>query len=81
LKIVEDHGLFPNLLESGNYINSSYKMLAASHTARTVNFDRLTKRWNEIVHEQALTIQPKYNRIYYKLPEQLELHHKLWVQA
>jgi hypothetical protein len=28
-----------------------------------------------------LTIQPKYNRIYYKLPEQLELHHKLWVQA
>jgi hypothetical protein len=72
-----EHGLFTNLLESGNYFNSSSKMPAASHTARTVNFDRLTQRWNEIVHEWALTVQPKYNRIYYKLPEQLEHHHKL----
>lgn len=35
-----------------------------------------------MVHEQAaIQNQPKADRIYYKLPEQLERHHKQWLQA
>jgi len=48
-----------------------------------VNFEKLTVKWNEIVNEWAAMIpnQPIATRIYYKLPEQLEHHHKLWVQS
>lgn len=57
-------------------------MPAAGNTGRSVNFERLTVRWNEMVHEQAeIENRSKADRIYYKLPEHLERHHKLWVQA
>lgn len=48
-----------------------------------VNFEKLTVKWNEIVNEWAAMIpnQPIATRIYYKLPSQLEHHHKLWVQS
>src|SRR6266436_6933038 len=48
-----------------------------------VNFEKLTVKWNEIVNEWAAMIpnQPIATRIYYKLPVQLEHHHKLWVQS
>jgi hypothetical protein len=42
----------------------------------------MTMWWNEVVHEQAgIQNQQKADRIYYKLPEHLEHHHKQWLQV
>jgi hypothetical protein len=48
-----------------------------------VDFNKLKIKQNEIVDECAAMIpnQIKADKFYYKLPEQLERHHKLWVQA
>ena len=58
-------------------------MPIAGKTSQTVNFHDLTKRWNEIVHEHAaVPIADLHSgSIFYKLPEQLERHHKLWLEA
>ena len=78
-----EYNLFSHLLESGLYFVISNKAPAATNTARLVDFNKLTIKWNETVDEHAAMIpnQTKAERIYYKLPEQLEHHHKLWVQA
>jgi hypothetical protein len=78
-----EYNLFNHLLGSGLYFIPSNKAPAAANTARLVDFNKLTIKWNEIVDERAVMIpdQNKVDKIYYKLPEQLERHHKLWVQA
>jgi len=78
-----EYNLFRGLMESGLYYTPSDKAPAISHTARTVDFEKLAARWNEMVDERATTImnQVMTNKIYYKLPEQLERHYKLWLQA
>ena len=78
-----EYNLFSCLLESGLYFVISNKAPAAANMARLVDFNKLTIKWNETVDERATMIpnQTKAERIYYKLPEQLQCHHKLWVQA
>src|SRR3984885_12912595 len=79
----EEYTLFANLMDSGNWFKTSTCMPIAGKTSQTVNFRDLAKRWNEIVHEHAAA--PAANlqsgSIFYKLPEQLERHHKLWLEA
>ena len=40
----------------------------------------MAQEWTLKVHEAAGENRDKTQRIYYKLPEQLERHHKSWVQ-
>jgi hypothetical protein len=79
----EEYVLFTNLMESSNWFKPLTYMPIASKTSQTINFNELAKRWNEIVHEYATAsvenIQPC--KIFYKLPELLERHHKLWLEA
>jgi hypothetical protein len=79
----EEYTLFTNLMDSGNWYKRSTHMPMASKTSQTVNFHNLTKRWNEIVHERAAAPVENFRspNIFYKLPEQLERHHKLWLEA
>ena len=72
--------LFNKLLESKIYFKATSHMPIAGKTSQTVNFEALTERWNEAVHEQ-LDDGDASCRIFYKLPEQLERHHKLWLEA
>jgi hypothetical protein len=70
-------------MDSGNWYKPSIHIPIAEKTAQTVNFHNLTNRWNEIVHEHAAVPvgNLKSHSIFYKLPEQLEHHHKLWLEA
>jgi hypothetical protein len=79
----EEYTLFTNLMDSGNWYKHSTHMPMARKTSQTVNFHNLTKRWNEIVHERAAAPVENFqsSNIFYKLPEQLERHHKLWLEA
>jgi hypothetical protein len=79
----EEYTLFTNLMDSGNWYKPSTHMPIVGKTAQTVNFHNLTKRWNEIVHERAAAPvgNLQSHSIFYKLPEQLERHHKLWLEA
>jgi hypothetical protein len=78
-----EYNLFNHLLESGLYFVISNKTPVVANTARLVDFNKLTIKWNDTVDERAAMIpnQTKADKIYYKLPEQLEHHHKLWVHA
>ena len=77
----EEYALFTNLMNSGNWFKPSSHMPIAGKTFQTVNFRDLAKRWNEIVHEHAAAPNLQSGSIFYKLPEQLERHHKLWLEA
>ena len=79
----EEYTLFTNLMDSGNWFKPSSHMPIAGKTSQTVNFRGLAKRWNEIVHEHAAVPVADLHTgsIFYKLPEQLERHHKLWLEA
>ncbi|KAG6871280.1 hypothetical protein C0995_006472, partial [Termitomyces sp. Mi166 len=39
---------------------------------KTINFEKFALQWNEMVH-----IRPD-SKIFYKIPQQLERHHKVW---
>jgi hypothetical protein len=48
--------------------------------SKTVNFLQFAKAWTEKVHESATERREQSEKIYYKLPEQLENYHQRWVQ-
>ncbi|KAF8994516.1 hypothetical protein BDZ89DRAFT_1179623 [Hymenopellis radicata] len=48
--------------------------------SRKVNFDKLACAWNDEVHKRNRSANRQEN-IFYKLPEQLERHHKVWVES
>jgi len=78
----DEYGLFNNLMDSGNWFKPSTHMPMAGKTSQTINFNSLAKRWNEIVHERATaSVGNQSPNIFYKLPELLERHHKLWLEA
>ncbi|KIM87262.1 hypothetical protein PILCRDRAFT_3772 [Piloderma croceum F 1598] len=76
----EEYTLFTNLMDSDNWFKPSTHMPIAG---KTVNSRDLEKRWNEIVHEHAAAsaVNRQSGSIFYKLPEKLECHHKLWLEA
>ncbi|KAF8166312.1 hypothetical protein K438DRAFT_1984356 [Mycena galopus ATCC 62051] len=43
---------------------------------KNIDFHKLTKFWNVLVHGQSRTVTDSNQRLYYKLPLQLETHHK-----
>jgi len=79
----EEYTLFTNLMDSGNWFKPSTHMPVAGKTSQTINFNAMAKRWNEIVHEHATTYVGNLQspNVFYKLPELLERHHKLGLEA
>jgi len=79
----EEYTLFTNLMDSGNWFKPSTHMPVAGKTSQTINFNKIAKRWNEIVHEPATTSVGNLQspNVFYKLPELLEHHHELWLEA
>jgi hypothetical protein len=79
----KEYTLFTNLMDSGNWFKTFTHILIAGKTLQMVNFHDLEKRWNKIIHEHAAA--PAANlqsgSIFYKFSEQLEFHHKLWLEA
>lgn len=55
------------------------KSPAPGQTSKTINFEALATHWNQLVNEaiDAGNTVPT-GRIYYKIPEQLGQHHKVW---
>ncbi|KAJ6490305.1 hypothetical protein C8R47DRAFT_1273319 [Mycena vitilis] len=48
---------------------------------KNIDFTKMARSWNEMVHLQSHAITDSNQRLYYKLPHQLEAHHKktiLW---
>ncbi|KAJ6489576.1 hypothetical protein C8R47DRAFT_1124811 [Mycena vitilis] len=48
---------------------------------KNIDFTKLARSWNEMVHLQSHAVTDSNQRLYYKLPHQLEAHHKktiLW---
>lgn len=73
--------LFNELMRSGSfYLNTRGKQPAASNITRTVDFLKMAQYWAIQVHLQDPNTE-RNNQIHYKLPEQLERHHKVWVRA
>ena len=73
--------LFKSMLNSGGYYKDVRgKQLIAANASRTVDFVKMAKEWTLKVHEAATENCEKKDRIYYKLPEQLEKYHKSLVQ-
>ena len=52
----------------------------AAKVSQSVDFTDFVKEWTIHVHPAATENQDKNNKIYYKLPEQLEKHHQVWVK-
>ena len=75
-----EYALFNKLLESKSFFKSTGHMSVAGKTSQTINFEALTKQWNESVHEQVVHGDIS-SHLFYKLPEKLERHHKLWLEA
>ena len=63
------------MINSGGFYIETFKALTAVKVTKTVNFSQFAKAWTEKVHEAAAERREKSERIYYKLPEQLERHH------
>lgn len=48
---------------------------------KSTDFIKMARSWNEMVHLQSRAVTDSNQRLYYKLPQQLEAHHKktlLW---
>ncbi|KAF8076563.1 hypothetical protein FPV67DRAFT_1559024 [Lyophyllum atratum] len=67
-----EYRLFNELLGTYEFAIQSSRAPVASQTAKAINFEKFAIRWNQVVHER-----PNDN-LYYKIPQQLERHHKVW---
>ncbi len=62
----------------------SVKGPTVDRTAWSINFEEFARYWNSRINEilgSNGTSLKKNQQVYYKLPEQLERHHKVWVHA
>ncbi|KDQ63989.1 hypothetical protein JAAARDRAFT_43247 [Jaapia argillacea MUCL 33604] len=77
------YNLFTELLTSGDYYTAESQLKAPSawRTDLAVNFDKLAKDWSKKVHVSMNQSLSQIEKIYHKLPEQLERYHKAWVLA
>ncbi len=75
--------LFNDLMKSNLFFISG-KGPTVDRTARSINFEEFARYWNSRINEilgSNGTSLKKNQQVYYKLPEQLERHHKVWVHA
>jgi len=69
------------MLNSGGfYKKSKGKQLIAANASQSVDFVKMAQEWTLKIHQAAAENHDKAQRIYYKLPEQLEKYHQSWVQ-
>ncbi|KAK7448771.1 hypothetical protein VKT23_013502 [Stygiomarasmius scandens] len=67
---------FRELISTGKYHkNLSTPSPLPTQTAKSVNFITLTQDWN------AEVVRRNGEQIFYKIPEQLEHHHKVWTES
>ncbi|KAG6877503.1 hypothetical protein C0992_009828 [Termitomyces sp. T32_za158] len=67
-----EYQLYNELLATNAFNIQSSRGPTAARTAKSINFEKLAFRWNQVVHERP------DDKIYYKIPQQLERHHKIW---
>jgi hypothetical protein len=72
--------LFKGMINFGGFYIKTLRALIAAKVTKTVNFLQFAKAWTDKVHETATEKREKAERIYYKLPEQLEKHHQVWAR-
>lgn len=69
---------FTTLLESNEFYTQSTSKKAGT-SGQIVNFELLARSWNNDVSRRPASV-PRHERIFYKLPEQLERHYKTWAR-
>ena len=67
--------LFNDLMRSERFYKKGQRRVAAK-VSQYVDFTSCVRDWTIHVHLAAAENQDKNNKIYYKLPEQLEIHHE-----
>ncbi|KAG6818808.1 hypothetical protein H0H93_001463 [Arthromyces matolae] len=72
LHLPAEFSLYNELLKTNKFFVGRPQAPAANHTTKTINFEKLARRWNEVVHERP------EDKLFYKIPQQLERHHKVW---
>ena len=72
--------LFNDLMRSERFYKKDQRRVAAK-VSQSVDFTAFAKEWTIHVHLAAAENRDKNNKIYYKLPEQLEKHHQAWVKT
>ena len=73
--------LFTKMLKTAKYFVANSKQPTAAHASRNVDFKMFAKDWTDQVHLAAGEERSKDQRIYYKLPEQLEHHYQVWAAS
>ncbi|KAG6886714.1 hypothetical protein C0992_002689 [Termitomyces sp. T32_za158] len=68
----EEYALFNELLKTDGFVIQTARAVNAKQVAKTINFNKFAFQWNNMVH-----IQPE-SKIFYKIPQQLKRHHKVW---
>lgn len=79
-----EYQLFTQLLKSGTFhIMNKGKQPSAAHASKSVDFMKMAKEWAVHVHilSEGNQTLARHEKIYYKLPEQLEKHHQNWVKS
>ena len=71
---------FNDLMRSERFYKKDQINVAAK-VSQSVDFTAFVKEWTIHVHLAAAENWDKNNKIYYKLPEQLEKHHPVWVKT
>ncbi|KAF5382657.1 hypothetical protein D9615_003030 [Tricholomella constricta] len=67
-----EYKLFNELLATDEFSVQSLRAPVANQTAKSINFEKFALRWNQVVHERPGV------QLFYKIPQQLERHHKVW---
>ena len=71
--------LFNVLMRSERFYKKDQRRVAAK-VSHSVDFTAFVKEWTSGVHFAAAENWDKNNKIYCRLPEQLEKHHQAWVK-
>ncbi|KAF9051108.1 hypothetical protein BDZ89DRAFT_1056981 [Hymenopellis radicata] len=69
---------FTTALESNEFWTNSSTRKTRGDTG-SVNFEKFARFWNDEVHKRPASTN-KHERLFYKLPEQLERHYKVWAR-
>jgi hypothetical protein len=72
--------LFNELMITGDfYRDTKGKQPITSKLSQTVDLEKLAKHWTIVTHPRSVENRTLSDRIYYKVLQQLEKHHKSWV--
>ncbi|KAJ7591861.1 hypothetical protein C8J56DRAFT_780924 [Mycena floridula] len=71
---------FNELIQSARFFKTNAQKSAPDHSFKTVDYDALSRAWNTLVDSQS-GHQKRQDRIFYKIPEQLERHYKVWAES